>query len=151
VIVGAPFHDGGAEDAGAVYVARGPATVDMNSPVAELVGEGEGDRLGTSVAVAGDVDGDGFQDLLAGAPGRDEGGEDAGAAYLVFGPILGEIAAADADVRVVGGAPFDFLGHAAAGVGDVDADGFPDVLVGAPFRDGLAPSSGAAYLFTFGW
>ncbi|MEZ4237402.1 MAG: integrin alpha [Myxococcota bacterium] len=61
------------------------------------------------------------------------------------------MSAASADVRVVGDAPFDFLGQAVGAAGDVDADGFPDLVVGAPFHDGLAPSSGAVYLFTFGW
>lgn len=150
-IVSAPYHDAGAEDAGAVYVARGPATVAMNVPDAKLTGEGATDRFGTSVAVPGDVDGDGFVDLLVGAPGRDEAGEDAGAAYLFFGPLFGGVAAADADARFLGEAPFDFAGQAVSAAGDVDADGHPDLLVGAPFHDGLAPSSGAAYLFTFGW
>ena len=151
-IVGAPFHDvEGSEDAGAAYIAHGPATVDMNAPDAKIVGEGAGDRLGTSVAVAGDVDGDGFVDLIVGAPGRDEGGEDAGAAYLLFGPLVGQRSASEAEVRFIGAAPFDFAGHAVSSAGDFSGDGWPDVAVGAPFRDGLAPSSGAVYVFTFDW
>lgn len=151
VLVGAPFHDAGGEDAGAVYASYGPSTIDMNTPDAKITGTGASDRAGTSVAVVGDIDGDGFDDLAIGAPGRDEGGEDAGAAYILFGPLSGQISLADADVVLVGAAPFDFAGQSVAAAGDTDADGFPDLLVGAPFRDGLAPSSGAAYLFTFGY
>ncbi|MEQ1507533.1 MAG: integrin alpha, partial [Myxococcota bacterium] len=152
VIVGAPYHDVTADDAGAVYAAFGPASVDMNRPDAKLTGVGAGDHLGASVAVAGDVDQDGFLDLVLGAPGHDgDDAEDAGAAYLVFGPILGTRSVADADVVVTGAAPFDFLGQSVAGAGDFDGDTFPDVVLGAPFHDGLAPSSGAAYVFTFDW
>lgn len=151
VVVGSPFHDLGADDAGAVYLALGPATVDMNAPDAKITGDGIGDHAGTSVAVLGDVDGDGFDDLAIGAPGRDEGGEDAGAAYVLFGPVFGAGSLADADVKLVGATAFDFAGQSVAPAGDFDADGYPDLVVGAPFHDGLAPSSGAAYVFTFDW
>lgn len=150
-IVGAPLHDAGAEDAGAVYIATGPATIDMNLPVGKLTGLSVGDRAGTSVASSIDLDSDGFDDVIIGAPGSDLAGEDAGEAYVVFGPVLGIMPLSEADVHFVGEDAFDFAGQSVSAAGDPDGDGLPDLLIGAPFRDGLAPSSGTAYLFTFHW
>ncbi|MBX2801679.1 MAG: FG-GAP repeat protein [Myxococcales bacterium] len=157
LIIGAPENDQAAVDAGKAYISYGPAARggpgenNMNEPEAFLFGVDEGDLTGTSVAGIGDIDGDGHDDVAIGAPGRDEGGEDAGAVYVLFGPVNGSIDLADADFKIVGAAPFDFAGASVAGAGDVDGDGFQDLLVGAPFHDGTAPSGGAAYIFTFGY
>jgi hypothetical protein len=152
VVVGAPYHDPDLLDAGAVYVSSGPATTaEMNQPTAKLTGVAEGDHAGISVAVVGDLDGDGTDDLAVGAPGSDSAGEDAGEAYVVFGPVLGQLSLEAADIRFVGERAFDFAGQSVSSAGDFDDDGLPDLVVGAPFHDGLAPSSGAAYVFTFHW
>jgi hypothetical protein len=152
VVIGAPFNDQGGVDAGAVYVSVGPSVTELNAPESKVIGAGDGDRAGTSVAVVGDVDGDGHADLAIGAPGSDITGEDSGAAYVLFGPIGGLVdLETEFDVRLQGEAAFDFAGQSVAGAGDVDGDGLDDVVVGAPFRDGAAPSGGAAYLLTFGW
>jgi FG-GAP repeat len=144
-LIGAPGAD---TDSGAVYLVRGPALAGMASPWAVLTGDA-GDEAGTSVSWAGDVDGDGENDVIVGAPGNDLGGEDAGAAYVVFGPFAGERSLADADVRIIGSAPYDRLGQSVSAGQDVDDDGFPDLIVGAPYHDGLNPAAGAIYLFTF--
>jgi FG-GAP repeat/Putative metal-binding motif len=151
ILVGAPGNDGGGEDAGAVYVCAGPATASMNSPVAKLVGETAGDKAGTSIAVIGDIDGDGAPDVAVGAPGSDLADTDAGATYVLFGPYSGLTELDGADVRITGAAAYDFIGQSVAGGSDVDQDGFPDLLVGAPYNDSLNAAAGAVYLFTFGW
>ena len=56
---------------------------------AMLLGVSEGDYAGYSVSGAGDVNGDGYDDLLVGAYGQDAGGSLAGAAYVILGPSLG--------------------------------------------------------------
>jgi hypothetical protein len=152
VVAGAPYHDPELLDAGAVYVSSGPALgEDMNQPTAKLEGRAEGDHAGISVAVLGDIDGDGYDDLAVGAPGSDTAGEDAGEAYVVFGPVLGQLSLETADIRFIGQSAFDFAGQSVSSAGDFDDDGLLDVVIGAPFHDGLAPSSGAAYVFTFHW
>lgn len=149
VLVGAPFHDEGGIDAGAVHVVLGPLHGDVylhDSTYAQLVGEAPDDQAGTSVARIGDVDGDGIEDLAVGAPFSDRGGLDAGAVYVVRGPVRGTMALADAYGVLVGENPGDGAGIAVAGVADRDGDGRAELLVGAWGSDVSAESAGAAYL-----
>ncbi len=105
-----------------------------------------GDRLGSSVAGAGDVDGDGHADLLLGAPHGEYGSSGAGAAILVYGPVSGASSAAAAGWALGGRASGDLAGSVLSSAGDVDADGFDDLLVGAPNQDAGGEQAGAAYL-----
>ncbi|MCB9916662.1 MAG: FG-GAP repeat protein [Planctomycetes bacterium] len=102
-----------------------------------LRGEAPGDELGSSVALLGDVDGDGRGELLVGAPKCDAGGTNAGRAYLLSG-------ASGARLALFDGAPFDQLGAAVAAAGDADGDGRDDLWIGAPFADVGAFNAGAA-------
>ena len=89
------------------------------------------DRFGTSVSGAGDVNGDGFADVIVGAIGADPGGlQFAGSAYVYSG--------ADGSLlhQWDGGAADDWFGESVSGAGDVNGDGFADVIVGA---DGASP------------
>ena len=120
LIVGAPFADTSATDAGKAYISYGPAgdgfgtDNNMNEPEAEVFGESEGDLAGSSVAGIGDVNGDNFDDVAIGAPGRDANGEDSGAVYVLFGPLTGNIELSEADVILTGAAAFDFTGQSVA-------------------------------------
>ncbi len=157
IVIGAPFHDhdgpdGPVVDVGKAYVAFGPADVRETEPEVQIYGISAGDETGRSVAGVDDLNDDGHDDLVIGAPGRDiDGQTDAGAVFVLFGPVDSSVDLNDADFVLEGSAAFDFMGLDVAPAGDVDKDGFPDLLIGAPFHDGIAPAGGAAYVFTFGY
>ena len=115
-------------------------------------GESDGDRLGQGdpgFASAGDVNGDGYDDLLTGAIYNDGAATDAGAAYVVFGPITAQGLTADtSDVILEGEAANDLAGRAVAGVGDVDADGYDDFVVSAQGNAAGGVNAGATYLIS---
>jgi len=136
-IVGA--HRAGASE-GAAFVFLGPldGAPGLGEADATLRGDHLDGWLGASVAGAGDVDGDGYDDLIIGAYGEDASGlgfyVEGGAAYLLAGgPELGgELGYADAAAQVKVEDYGVWLGHAVAGAGDGDGDGLDDVLIGAP-------------------
>lgn len=131
LLMGAMSSDGGGNYSGAAYVEHGPVSGEMglSSAVAFLVGEQHADEAGTSVALA-DLNDDGLDDIVVGAPYNDRGGSDAGTAYVFFGPVSGEMSLSASDVKLIGPTGGDAVGYSMA-IGDVDADGSADLLVGA--------------------
>ena len=117
-----------------------------------IQGDAPVDYAGRSVSSAGDVNGDGFDDIIVGASAGDNGGYSAGEAYVVFGKStgfadvdLGAMAPSDGFV-IEGAAAGDNAGLSVSAAGDVNGDGFDDILVGAPFNDEGGNSAGAAYI-----
>ncbi len=154
LLVGAPGHDGGAEDAGAAYLISGASAggdLDLDRDAeARLEGETSAARAGWSVSAAWDYNGDGYDDVLVGAPyHRAVSGNLSrqGAAYLVLGPLSGELSLADADGVLTTSGDDDLTGWAVSSAGDVNGDGLYDVVVGAPGYDDASEDSGAAFLF----
>jgi hypothetical protein len=154
ILVGAPSNDAGGTDAGKAYLVLGSSlgstgTLRLSSADYVFVGEVAGDNAGHSVASAGDVDGDGLDDLLLGAPYNDDGGSYAGKVYLVLGSSLGSTTTVDlsaADYAFVGENTDDYAGFSVASAGDVDGDGLGDLLIGAPFNDDGGSYAGKVYL-----
>jgi len=109
------------------------------------VGEGSNDYAGRSLSPAGDVDGDGSDDLLVGSHYDDEGGFDAGCAYLVLDSPSGTLSLADAQVKLTGESGNDEVGVVAR-AGDQNLDGYDDLLIGAPFDDDGGVDAGALYV-----
>jgi hypothetical protein len=146
LLVGA--NNNGSTDAGAAYLVLGPVSgADVLSVAdAKLVGEAALDHAGFSVSAAGDMDGEGHDDLLIGAPYNSEGGGSAGSAHIVLGPVTGTLDLSLADAKLVGEAASDWAGQSVSGAGDVDGDGRGDVLVGAYGNAEGGPAAGAAYL-----
>ena len=127
--VGAPFRSVLHVWAGEVSLFRGGAPPDT-TPMRTWEGSAAGDFFGTSIAGAGDVNGDGFDDVVAGAPGANDGALiDAGRAYVFLGASTPPAAAASS---YAGRKASDQLGQSVAGIGDVDADGFADFAFGGP-------------------
>ena len=148
LLVGASGLDQGATDTGAAYVLLGSGLASMMTSVTVLdlgladgrhVGESRYDMAGYGLAGGGDVDGDGLDDVVVGAPYHDDGGLDAGAAYLIYGPATGSTSLADAPAKLLGAREGDSAGNAVAVASDVDGDGRAELLLGAPvYEDGLA-------------
>jgi hypothetical protein len=99
-----------------------------------------GDQSGFAVADAGDVNGDGVDDIISGAPGSTA---DAPGAAIVYSGATGQVL-----VRLHGHAPGSNFGAAVAGVGDVNGDGRDDLLVGAPGSGQIGSAPGKAYVIS---
>ncbi len=144
--VGAWGSDGGAADAGAVYVYAGPisGTLTASDATGTLLGASAAEYAGWSVAGAGDTDGDGLDDVLIGACGMLD---ETGGVYLVTGPISGSVSLSATSASFRGDLEGDYTGWSVAGAGDVDGDGLHDILIGAPRADAPGrPEAGATWL-----
>jgi hypothetical protein len=156
VVIGAPIYDSleWFSNEGRVYVYYGtptglPIVPDLNLEYHSNTDQGE--RFGSSVASAGDVNGDGYGDLVVGAMYASDDGYNAarGQALVYFGSPTG--IAYEADTILKESMGFSMFGESVAGAGDVNGDGYSDIIVGAPgygymqgFPDGL---KGRTYIF----
>jgi hypothetical protein len=159
ILVAAPDNDDAGTGAGKVYLLRagdydGYATIPLNDVAIAWTGTGAGNNLGgyvqsKSLSSAGDIDGDGLDDLLIGEPlysNPSTGGSD-GRVYMIYaasitatGPVsIPSISTADYTFQ---GRPYSQLGHSVRLLGDVDGR-VRDIMIGAPSADG---GKGQAYL-----
>ena len=160
VIIGATGGDDGGDRAGEAYVVYGGADVTAEIDLSKLTstqgfiiqGDAAIDLLGISVSSAGDVNGDGYEDLIVGANGGDDGGNAAGEAYIVYGgPGLSGVIdlsslTSSQGFIIQGDMASDFAGRSVSSAGDVNGDGYDDLFVGADGGDDGGTNAGEAYV-----
>lgn len=139
--VGIPDLDDQGADRGAVWVFLGGADGPGNQPDLVLPGAAAGSRLGTCLGGAGDVNGDGYSDLVAGGTY----GAAVNRAQLWLGGPQGP--SASPSWTYLDPAGYTGLGADCGSAGDVNGDGYADVAVGAPYADILATDGGAVFVF----
>lgn len=147
VVVGAPLVDNGGQDQGSVFIYHGSASgvgrrVRLDDPNKQ-----DSANFGVSAAVVGDVNADGYADLLVGAAGSNDR---KGSAYLYYGSESGLHNFRKTRLASKDGAHDDWFGAAVGGAGDVNGDGFSDVLIGASGANRDGSDWGVAYLYVGG-
>src|SRR5262245_9780663 len=175
LVIGALLADGAGNarmSAGDSYVVFGkasgfPAEINLAALGAGnagfvIHGEDVGDLSGSSVSSAGDVNGDGFDDLIIGAQFGSGPRTQAGDSYVVFGKASGFAAEIDLAAVAAGNGGFvihgqdegDISGYSLSAAGDVNGDGFDDLIIGAPVADGSnnprATAGDSSVVFGFG-
>ena len=144
LIVGASLDDNNGIGSGSARVFSGAD----GSVLYTFDGDSAGDGFGRPVSGAGDVNGDGFADLIVGAAGDDNNGAGSGSAR-VFSGVDGSVLYTF--VGDTSNDPFglgDGFGGAVSGAGDVNGDGFADLIVGAPSDDPNGPNSGSVRILS---
>jgi hypothetical protein len=130
---------------GKVYLYYGTGSGITNAPVWTGVSNQDASNFGEAVANAGDVNGDGFADIIVGAPRYSNGEENEGAAFVYFGTPGGLPSAPNWVME--GNQSNGFFGVSVAGGGDVNKDGYADVVVGAHFYDNGETNEGRVFVY----
>jgi len=155
-LIGAPGNSEGGNSAGQTYLILGKASgwakdSSLSGADASFIGENAYDASGRSVAGAGDVNGDGYNDFLIGAPEDSDYGDTVGQAYLILGNATisswgKDFNVAGAHASFIGEDLYNEAGHQVAGAGDVNGDGYDDFLIGSPYHSNGGNFAGKTYL-----
>lgn len=145
VVVGANLYDNGQTDEGAAFIYHGSSSGVSSTPVIQLERNQAGAYMGFSVSFAGDVNGDGYSDVVVGANYYDNGQTDEGAAFIYQGSSSG-VSSTPALLLESNQGSARF-GGSVSGAGDVNGDGYGDLIVGAGYYSNGQASEGAAFVY----
>jgi len=145
VIVGAPSYDNDQREEGRAYVYYGSPSGPSKTPDWMAEGDQEFAGFGFSVASAGDVNGDGYDDVIVGAYLYDNGEPNEGRAYVYYGSAAGLSLTPDwtGEINQVGAQ----FGYSVGTAGDVNGDGYSDVIIGAFLYDNGQDAEGGAFVY----
>jgi len=144
VLVASSGWDGGSTDEGAVWLYAGDAGGPGSTPLWQATGQA-GSGFGLGARGVGDLNGDGYDDLAVGARYWTDTLTEQGRVAVWFGSSTGP--SASPDWEIFGAAAGAHLGWSVAGAGDVNGDGFGDLLVSSPDLDGTVVDQGEVALF----
>jgi len=158
LLIGSDQNDENGTIAGQAYLFFGQAagwTMDMSvaSADASFLGEGIADCAGWKVAIGGDPNGDGYDDLLVSAYKNSENGLYAGQVYLKFGSPSGwamDSPLSAADASFIGEAITDYAGWEIAFLGDVDGDTYDDFAIASRYSNSSPSTDGSTVYIVFG-
>lgn len=145
VIVGAPWLDSGQTDEGRAFVYLGSASGLSLTPNWTVEGNQANAHFGWSVATAGDVNGDGFSDVIIGAIDFDNGQSNEGKSFVYYGSSSG--LSLIANWTAESNQASSQFGYCVSSAGDVNGDGFSDVIIGARYFDNGQSDEGRAYVY----
>jgi hypothetical protein len=145
VIIGASRYDHDQTNQGRAYVYLGSPAGLAASPAWTVESDQEAAYFGLSVGTAGDVNGDGFSDVIVGAMLYDDGQSDEGQAFVYLGSSAG--LATSAAWTAGSDQDLGFFGRSVETAGDANGDGFSDVIIGAYSYDNGQAEEGRSYLY----
>ena len=143
LIAGCPYNNTMGSYSGTAYLFFGGPSLDAKADVI-FIGQGYQAMFGGNVACAGDVNHDGCDDILVGAWGDNN---TIGKSFVFFGGKNMNPYITAPDVTMVGGAQGDYFGGGISGAGDMNGDGYDDIIVGAPLNSTKGFETGSAYIF----
>jgi hypothetical protein len=145
VVVGAKYYDNGQTNEGAAFVYHGSTSGISTTASAILESNQVNTRMGSSVSSAGDVNGDGYSDVIVGAPYYDNGQSGEGAVLVYHGSANGISTTASAILDSNHASAQ--MGNSVSSAGDVNGDGYSDVIVGVSNYDNGQLNEGAVFLY----
>jgi len=155
VIVGAEYYSNGQAEEGVAFVWFGSASgLGPNGTPSNADWTAESNQAGSSfgrpVAMVGDVNGDGYDDVIVGAHRYDNGETDEGVSFVWFGSASGlgpNGTPSNADWTAESNQAGAIFGYPVASAGDVNGDGYSDIVIGAQFYDNLETDEGKVWLY----
>jgi len=154
LVVGARYSSLKASLAGAAFIYYGGPSMDTTSSYnvyLEYASTDDMAEFGNSVSSAGDINGDGYDDVVVGARRSSFKAPTAGAAFIYYGgPSMDTISTYDVYLEYAstdGDVTDGNFGHSVSSAGDINGDGYDDVVVGAHMSDLKASNAGAAFIY----